>query len=78
MTWPDAVALLTVFSVVCWILIASLFIGFDPQGDMLANDKEIRDLIDFATAAGSEEADAAPTLPEGSSAGTSPGGVKKD
>lgn len=55
MRWPDAVALLTVFSVVCWILIASLFIGFDPQGGMVANDKEIRDLMDFAPAAGPEE-----------------------
>lgn len=65
MTWPDAVALLTVFSVVCWILIASLFIGFDPQGDMIANDKEIRDLIDFSTAAGPEDAPAATEKPDG-------------
>ena len=55
MTWPDAVALLAVASVICWIVIASLFIGFDPRGGMMANDKEIRDLMDFAPAAGTEE-----------------------
>ena len=55
MTWPDAVALLAVVSVVCWIVIASLFIGFDPQGGMMAHDKEIRELMEFAPAAGSED-----------------------
>ncbi len=76
MTWPDAVALLTVFSVVCWILIASLFIGFDPQGDMLANDKEIRDLIDFATAGGSEEGNStAPAI--NNPVGSAPAGAAK-
>lgn len=63
MTWPDAVALLAVVSVICWIVIASLFIGFDPQGGMMANDKEIRELMEFAPAAGSEEPPPAAAAP---------------
>ena len=60
MTWPDAVALLAIASVVCWIVIASVFLGvtFDPN--TVAEDRDIKDLLEFAPAAGPEPEAPAP------------------
>ncbi len=62
MTWPDAVALLAIMSVVCWIVIASLFIGFgSPDGDTIASDRDLREILEFAPAAGEEEPETEPS-----------------
>ena len=56
MRWPDAVALLAIVSVLCWLVIAGLFLGFDPgDPDNIATDKEFEELIEFAPAAGPAE-----------------------
>lgn len=52
MRWPDAVALLAVASVVCWIVIAGVFLGVTIDTSTVAEDEDLKELQDFAPAAG--------------------------
>ena len=63
MTWPVAVALLAVASVVCWLVIASVFLGVAFDADTVADDRDLKELLEFAPAAG-------PSQDEGPAAGT--------
>jgi hypothetical protein len=66
MTWPDAVALLAVASVVCWVAIASVFLGVSFDTNTVADDRDLQEILEFAPAAGSSEDDEiAPQLPQG-------------
>lgn len=55
MTWPDAVALLAIASVVCWIVIASVFLGITLDTNTVADERDIQDMLEFAPAAGPAE-----------------------
>ncbi len=57
MSWPDTVAMLAVLCSLFWVLLAGLYLGFSPgDPDFIADDKDVRELQDFAPAAGPEPA----------------------